>query len=45
MEDREAERLMLEALFDIRREVHDIHREIFGPGGDNDVEGPEEADA
>jgi hypothetical protein len=33
---------MLEALFDIRREVHDIHRAIFGPRGDDDVEGPEE---
>jgi hypothetical protein len=42
VDDPEATQLMLEALFVIKGQVNDIHREIFG--GD-DVEGPEEEDA
>lgn len=44
MDDPEATRLILESLFDIRTEVHDIHDLIFG-GGDDDVEGSEEENA
>ena len=42
-DDSEETRLILQALFTIKAEVHDIHRAIFGGG--NDVEGPEEEDA
>jgi hypothetical protein len=40
--DPEATQLMLETLFDIKWEVHDIHRAIFG-GGDDDEETEEDA--
>jgi hypothetical protein len=41
VDDPEATRLILQSLFHIKAEVHDIHVAIFG-GGDDDVEGSEE---
>jgi hypothetical protein len=43
-DDPEATQLILQLLFHIKAEVHDIHVAIFG-GGDDDVEGSEEEDS
>lgn len=41
MEDEEATQLMLEALFDIKAAVYEIHRALFG-GEDDEEEETEE---
>ncbi len=38
MDDPEATELMLEALFDIRAEVHDIHKAVVEPEDDDEEE-------
>ena len=40
--DAEATRLMLEALFDIRAKVTEIHEEILGPDDDDEEEEEQE---
>lgn len=41
--DEEATQLMLEAIFDIRRKVTDIHEDIFGPKEDDDEQEEEDS--
>jgi hypothetical protein len=43
VEDAEATRLILEALFDIRAKVTDIHEDVFGPEDDDEEEEEEDA--
>ena len=42
MEDTEATHLMLEALFDIRAKVTEIHEEIIGPEDEGEEEEEED---
>ena len=42
MDDTEATRLMLEALFDIRAKVTEIHEETLGPDDDDEEEEEQE---
>ena len=43
VEDAEATRLILEALFDIRAKVTDLHEDVFGPEDDDEEEEEEDS--